>query len=224
MATSSTNPTHRLVLASASASRLRVLRSAGLDPEVFVSGVDEDGVTGAPVAVALELACRKARAVATQALDPRRRTGAGDDAAQGERPALVIGCDSVLDLDGRAHGKPASTADAVDRWKAMRGKAGTLVTGHCVVDTGSGREVSATETSTVRFGSPSDDEIAAYVATGEPLGCAGAFTLEGLGAAFIDGIDGCAGNVMGISVPALRRLLAELGHSLVDHWIIATHG
>jgi septum formation protein len=142
----------------------------------------------------------------------------GSGAHRPAQPALVIGCDSVLDFDGRAHGKPASATDAVERWKAMRGKAGTLITGHCVIDTASRGEATAVIASTVHFGNPSDHEIAAYIATGEPLDCAGAFTLEGFGAAFIDGIDGCAGNVMGISLPALRALFAELGHSLVDHW------
>ncbi len=204
---------HRLVLASASASRLRVLRLAGLETEVVVSGVDEDGVIGAPAEIALELARRKARTVAALLTAASVR-----EAGPAAPAALVIGCDSVLDLDGRPYGKPASTVQAIERWQAMRGKAGTLVTGHCVIDTANHREASATIASTVRFGEPSDREIAAYVATGEPLGCAGAFTLEGLGAAFIDGIDGCAGNVMGISLPALRALFAELGHSLVDHW------
>lgn len=189
------------MLASASPARLRLLRDAGLSPDVVVSGVDESDVTGAPAEVALELARRKARAVA-----------AGLD------EALVVGCDSVLDLDGVALGKPTSAEDAVGRWQAMRGRSGVLVTGHCVVDTASGAEASDVCATTVRFGTPTDDEVKAYVGTGEPLHVAGAFTLDGRSSAFLDGIDGDAGNVIGLSLPTLRRLLAQLDVSLVDLW------
>lgn len=195
--------TVRLVLASASPSRLAALRSAGAQPEVVVSGVDEDDVTGAPADVALELAIRKARAVAA------RPAVAG---------AVVLGCDSVLDLDGAALGKPRDADEALARWRSMRGRAGNLVTGHCVVDTRTGSMASAVDRTVVRFGTPSDEEVAAYVAAGEPLRVAGAFTLEGLGAWFVDGVDGSPSNVVGVSLPLVRRLLAEVGVAVVDLW------
>ncbi|PNE39249.1 MULTISPECIES: Maf family protein [Streptomyces] len=194
----------RLVLASQSPARLGLLRQAGLAPEVVISGVDEDALTAAtPEELARVLAEAKAAAVAA------RPEAAG---------ALVVGCDSVLELDGRALGKPADAEDATARWKSMRGRSGILRTGHCVIDTASGRQVSATASTTVRFGEPDDDEIAAYVASGEPLYVAGAFTLDGRSAPFIDGIDGDPGNVIGLSLPLFRRLLADLGIAITDLW------
>ncbi|MFC8377775.1 Maf family protein [Streptomyces albidoflavus] len=194
----------RVVLASASPARLGLLRQAGLAPEVIVSGVDEDALTAdSPGALALVLAEAKAAAVAL------RPEAAG---------SVLIGCDSVLDLDGVALGKPADAEDATARWKAMRGRDGVLRTGHCVIDTASGRRASATASTTVRFGEPSDEEIAAYVASGEPLHVAGAFTLDGRSAPFIDGIDGDPGSVIGLSLPLLRRLLTELDLAITDFW------
>ncbi|ESP97906.1 Septum formation protein Maf [Streptomyces sp. GBA 94-10 4N24] len=193
-----------MVLASASPARLGLLRQAGLAPEVIVSGVDEEALTAdSPGALALVLAEAKAAAVAL------RPEAAG---------SVLIGCDSVLDLDGLALGKPADAEDATARWKAMRGRNGVLRTGHCVIDTASGRRASATASTTVRFGEPSDEEIAAYVASGEPLHVAGAFTLDGRSAPFIDGIDGDPGNVIGLSLPLLRRLLTELDLAITDFW------
>jgi septum formation protein len=189
------------VLASASPARLRLLRDAGLSPEVVVSGVREDDVSGTPQEVVLELATRKAQAVAC-----------------GLDDALVVGCDSMLELDGQVLGKPATPDEAVARWRAMRGRAGVLLTGHCVVDTATGASASDVCATTVRFGTPSDEEVAAYVATGEPLHVAGAFTLDGRSAPFVDGVDGDPGNVIGLSLPLLRALLAKLDVSLVDLW------
>lgn len=189
------------MLASASPARRRLLEDAGLKVEVIVSGVAEDDVTGTPAEIVRELAVRKARAVA----------GPLDD-------AVVIGCDSLLELDGLALGKPASPDEAVARWRTMRGRRGSLLTGHCVIDTGSGREAADVCATVVRFGQPSDGEIDAYVATGEPLAVAGAFTLDGRSAAFLDGIEGDAGNVIGLSLPLLRALLAQLDISLVEQW------
>jgi septum formation protein len=192
----------RVVLASASPARLAVLRAAGLDPQVIVSGVDE-GAFDAPTTAELTglLAAAKAAAVADSLTD-----------------GLVIGCDSLLDLDGRPYGKPASPEEAVARWRQMAGKSGTLCTGHCVIDVAAGRRAAAVATTTVRFGTPADDEIGAYVATGEPLKMAGAFTIEGLGGWFVDSIDGDHNNVIGISLPLLRGLLLDLGVTIPALW------
>ena len=183
-----------------------MLRAAGLRPEVMVSGVDETAFCAAtPAELAGQLAQAKAAAVAADL--PDRRAG-----------ALVIGCDSLLDLGGRALGKPASAAEAADRWREMAGRSGTLVTGHCVIDTSTGQRAAAVAVTTVRFGKPSEREIAAYVASGEPLAVAGGFTLDGRGGWFVDGIDGDHGNVLGISLPLLRRLLADLGLDVTELW------
>lgn len=172
---------------------------AGLDPEVMVSGVDESAVHGAPAAMVLELARRKAGAVAAEVPG-----------------AVVIGCDSLLELDGIPLGKPGSAQEAQRRWQALRGRQGQLHTGHCVID--GARSASAVRTTQVRFGTPSDAEVEAYIATGEPMQVAGAFTLDGRSAPFIDGIEGDPSNVIGLSLPLLRDLLAELDVSLVDLW------
>ena len=192
----------KVILASGSPARLAVLRAAGLEPEVVVSGVDENAFTApTPAELAGLLAQAKAAAVAT-----------------GRADGLVIGCDSLLDLDGQALGKPASAAEAARRWREMSGRTGTLVTGHCVIDTATGRRAAAVAATMVRFGSPSQEEIAAYIASGEPLAVAGAFTLDGRGGWFVDGIDGDHGTVLGVSLPLLRRLLADLGISLTSLW------
>ncbi|HEV2537850.1 MAG TPA: Maf family nucleotide pyrophosphatase [Streptosporangiaceae bacterium] len=195
-----------IVLASASPARLAVLRAAGLEPEVMVSGVDETAFRAAtPAELAGQLAQAKAAAVAA---------GLPDRLAGG----LVIGCDSLLDLDGQALGKPASAAEAAARWREMSGRSGTLVTGHCVINAATGQRAAAVAATTVRFGTPSEQEIDAYVASGEPLAVAGAFTLDGRGGWFVDGIDGDHGNVLGISLPLLRRLLADLGFGVTELW------
>lgn len=173
-----------------------------MKPVVDVSGVDEDDVDlDDPEAAVLELATRKAATVARR-----------------HNRALVIGCDSMLVFAGKVWGKPADSEDAAQRWRAMRGGSGRLITGHCVVDAASGNRASGVASTVVRFGSPSNEEIDAYVSSGEPLGVAGAFTLDGLSAPFIDGLDGDPSNVIGLSLPLLRMLLAELGVGVTELW------
>ena len=181
-----------------------MLRAAGVDPEVVVSGVDESDVSGAPDEVALQLSRRKALAVA---------------ALPGSEGALVLGCDSVLDLDGALLGKPTDAADARRRWLAMRGRTGVLVTGHCLVDVRAGqpgRSVAAVDRTPVTFADITDAEVDAYVTTGEPERVAGAFTIDGLGGWFVAAVSGAPSNVVGLSLPVLRGLLGELGLSVSD--------
>lgn len=195
-------PLPRLILASQSPARLKTLQAAGLRPEVIVSGVDESRVDeDTPGEIALKLAQLKAVAVAADA--PR---------------SLVIGCDSVLEFDGEVYGKPRDAADVLERWQRMRGKHGVLHTGHCVIDTHREVWLSRGAATQVRFAQVSDEEIEAYVATGEPLRVAGAFTLDGRGAAFVSGITGDPHNVVGISVPLLRLMFDELGFLWTDFW------
>ncbi|MFY9916215.1 MAG: Maf family protein [Nocardioidaceae bacterium] len=194
----------RLVLASASPARRATLRAAGICPEIVVSDVDESTYTAdTPAELAQLLATAKAEAVATLSI------------ADG---AVVVGCDSVLDLDGEALGKPTDAGDAVRRWRSMRGRSGLLVTGHCVIDTRTGREAAASATTRVTFAELSDEEIAAYVATGEPLQVAGAFTIDGLGGPFVTEIAGDPHNVVGISLPLLRTMLRDLDVAWTSLW------
>jgi nucleoside triphosphate pyrophosphatase len=190
------------VLASGSAGRLSVLRGAGIDPEVVVSGVDETTEEHLDTATIVDLlAERKASAVA--ALRP---------------DALVLGCDSMLDLDGRAFGKPASPERARQMWARLSGREGTLYTGHCLIEPSAGRRVRGVGRTVVRFGSPSDAEVAAYVASGEPMAVAGGFTIDGFAAPFVEGIDGHPSNVIGLSMPLLRQMFADLGLAITDLW------
>ena len=194
----------RLVLASASPARLATLRAAGLDPEVIVSGVDEDAITAGSVpALVLALATAKAGAVSA--------------ALTGD--AVVIGCDSLLELDGLPLGKPGDAAEATSRWLAMRGRSAVLHTGHSVLRLADGQVVGAaaeTASTAVRFAEITDAEIAAYVGTREPLAVAGAFTVDGLGGWFVESVDGDHHNVVGLSLPLVRRLLMQVGLGLSD--------
>jgi septum formation protein len=231
-----------LLLASASPARRSTLRAAGVDPLVRVSSVDEDAAVADAVAsqgrlepadIALLLARAKAEDVVGALEDDAEEwdeLGEEDDdgvvetrgGGPGSAPTgiLVLGCDSVLELDGEVHGKPADAAEAVARWRSMRGRSGLLHTGHWLVDLrdhedgGTAGMVGGTATTTVHFADLDDTEIDDYVATGEPLRVAGAFTLDGLGAPYVAGIEGDPSNVVGVSLPLVRELLRELGL----HW------
>lgn len=196
----------RLVLASASPARLGVLRAAGVEPEVRVSGVDEEAIT-APTPSGLVRALAEAKAAA--AVRP------GDD------DLLVLGCDSMLDLDGTAYGKPGTAAAATKRWELMAGRSAVLCTGHALLLVRGGTVVARAAdvaATVVRFGTPTPDELAAYVATGEPQQVAGAFTIDGRGGWFVEGVDGDPGTVIGLSLPLLRELLRRVGVGVTDLW------
>jgi septum formation protein len=207
------NAAVQLILASASPARLSTLRAAGIDPLVQVSAVDEAAVLAAtgvtePDDVPLLLAKAKAE----------------DVAAGLDFDGIVLGCDSVLDLDGVALGKPADSTEAVQRWKDMRGRSGRLYTGHWLIDLrepgdgGTSGSVGGVSAATVYFADLSDEEIELYVATGEPLQVAGAFTVDGLGGAFVTGIDGDYHGVVGVSLPLLRELLAQIDIAWTSLW------
>jgi septum formation protein len=195
----------RLVLASASPARLALLRQAGLAPEVVVSDVDEDAVTAPRVAeqVALLAAAKAA------------------DVAKRENDALVIGADSLLEFNGRPLGKPHDAADVRDRWRRMGGRSGVLHTGQALFDVREGAVASrdvAVASTVVYFDTPTQQEVEAYVATGEPLAVAGAFTLDGLGAPFVRRVEGDPAAVVGLSLTLLRGQLAKRGLAITDLW------
>ncbi|HVQ98054.1 MAG TPA: nucleoside triphosphate pyrophosphatase [Mycobacterium sp.] len=205
-----------VVLGSASAGRLRVLRQAGIDPLVRVSGVDEDAVIAGlgPAADPGDVVCALARAKAVQVADGLDSAVAAD--------CVVIGCDSMLHFRGALLGKPGSADAARNQWHSMAGSSGDLFTGHCVLRLSDGvvvrREIGVAST-TVHFGIPTADELDAYLAAGEPLQVAGGFTLDGLGGWFVDKIEGDPSNVIGLSLPLTRRLLAAVGLSIADLWL-----
>ncbi len=198
----------RLILASQSPARLSVLRSAGVEPVVRVSGVDEDALVASladptPEETVVALSAAKAEAV------------------EHDDECVVIGCDSMLLFEGELVGKPGTPEVARERWRRISGKSGALVTGHTVLRVSGGVVVdraSAAESTTVRFGTPSDEELEAYIATGEPLHVAGGFTIDGLGGWFVEGIDGDHTSVIGISLPLTRRLLGQVGVSVSTLW------
>jgi septum formation protein len=200
-----TDISYRLVLASASPARRALLKAAGIHADVLVSGVDETTVEAEDAyTLSLALARMKARTVAAR--------------MQAEPGVLILGCDSVLAFDGEILGKPADAGEAIKRWQAMRGRSGVLHTGHHLTDLVGGRQSEEVGTTVVHFADVSDAEIEAYVTTGEPLQVAGSFTIDGRGGAFVERIEGDHGNVIGLSLPLLRRLLRDLDVSITDLW------
>jgi septum formation protein len=194
--------TLNFVLASASPARRRLLQSVGINPLVCVSHFDEAQIQlSDPVALVETLAQRKAEVVLAQVND-----------------SLVLGCDSILVVDGEIHGKPQDPVEALTRWQKMRGRIGKLYTGHALIDQIQAKQVVRCGITQVYFGQVTDAQIQAYIATGEPLACAGGFALEGKGSALIDKIEGCHSNVIGLSLPLLRSMLTELGYDLTSYW------
>jgi septum formation protein len=189
--------TLNFVLASASPARRRLLQSVGINPLVCVSQIQLSD----PVALVETLAQRKAEVVLSQVND-----------------SLVLGCDSILVVDGEIHGKPQDPVEALTRWQKMRGRIGKLYTGHALIDQIQAKQIVRCGITQVYFGAVTDAQIQAYIATGEPLVCAGGFALEGKGSALIDKIEGCHSNVIGLSLPLLRSMLAELGYDLTSYW------
>ena len=187
------------VLASASPTRKNILENAGIKPIVRVSYFDEDAIqVSDPTSLVLTLAQCKAKAIAHEF------TG---------QNALIMGCDSIMYLNGMIYGKPDSKEIAIATWQKMRGNYCELYTGHCLIDAKTERSVMRYGVTRVYFADATDAEIASYAESGEPLCCAGCFTLEKLGGLLIEKIEGCHTNVLGLSLPILRQMLTELGYS-----------
>jgi septum formation protein len=208
-----------LVLGSASPARATLLRAAGVTPIIRPSRVDEDALVAAaedlasdPPALTQLLATAKAQDVAAQIL-----AGEVPEVPTSAR-VLVVGADSMLDFDGAVLGKARTAQEVRDRWEAMSGRTGVLVTGHTVIDLESGRRQERAVATTIRFGRPDPVELEAYIRSGEPLTVAGSCTIDGLGGAFIDGIEGDHSNVIGLALPTLRALLGELAVRWTDLW------
>lgn len=190
------------VLASASPARRRLLQTAGIEPIVRVSDFDESQIKlSDPKQLVNTLAQCKAEAVMAEF-----------------ESALIIGCDSVLFVNGEIYGKPADATEAIARWQKMRGQIGELYTGHALIDLSQNRTLVRCQVTRVYFAQISDRAIEAYVATGEPLKCAGGFALEGRGGLFVEKLEGCHSNVIGLSLPLLRQMLADLGYDVIDFW------
>ena len=196
------NPLPIFVLASASPARLKLLNTAGIKPVVRISNFDESQVQiGKGIELVQTLAICKAQSVTSEFSN-----------------ALVLGCDSVLEVEGKIYGKPKSATEAIARWQVMRGNTGMLYTGHALIDLSRKKQLVRCGITKVYFAELSDETIAAYVQSGEPLKCAGSFALEGKGGLFLEKIEGCHSNVIGLSLPLLHQMLVELGYNVTDFW------
>ncbi|BAY76095.1 maf protein [Nostoc linckia NIES-25] len=190
------------VLASASPARRRLLQTVGIEPIVRPSDFDESQIQlSDPAQLVKTLAQYKAQTVA-----PQFESG------------LIMGCDSVLSVNNQIHGKPADASEAIARWRIMQDSFGDLYTGHALIDLKQNCTLVKSQVTRVYFAPMTDKAIKAYAATGEPLKCAGAFALEGFGSLFVEKIEGCHSNVIGLSLPLLRQMLAELGYDVTDFW------
>jgi len=206
-----------LVLASASPARRQVLQSAGIDPIVCPSDIDESQVQLTnPVALVQTLAQLKAESVARAVREGDLPTASLQD--NPTESLTIVGCDSVLQVGEEIFGKPADPEDAIACWKKMRGRWGDLHTGHAVIDLARNTTLVNCQITRVHFAPLNDSQIEAYVATGEPLRCAGAFAIDGKGGLFVEKIEGCHTNVIGLSLPLLREMLAELGYEPTSFW------
>lgn len=190
------------VLASASPARLKLLRMVGIEPIVCKSDFDEDQIE---IEDAEELVNTLARCKA-ETIAPQFKA------------SLVLGCDSVLTVNNRIYGKPESPQIAIARWRGMRGKMGKIYTGHALIDLKQQRQIVRCGVTRVYFADLSDRTIQAYIATGEPLRCAGSFALEGKGGMFVEKIEGCHSNVIGLSLPLLYQMIDKLGYNVTDFW------
>ncbi|CAB4943030.1 MAG: hypothetical protein RIS01_134 [Actinomycetota bacterium] len=193
----------QIILASSSPSRLRLLESVGVKPEVIVSGIDEESPefnSLSPSDLVIKLASLKANAVKSRA----------------PINSLIIGCDSTFDFNGKSLGKPLNRENAIERSKLLSGKFGYLHTGHCIIDVKNGKEINKLSSAKVQFAEMTNEEIVDYVDSGEPLNVAGGFTLDGLSAPFITSIEGDPSGIIGLSLPLLRNMVMSLGYSWLD--------
>lgn len=193
----------QIILASSSPSRLRLLESVGVKPEVIVSGIDEESPefdSLSPSDLVIKLASLKANAVKNRA----------------PINSLIIGCDSTFDFNGKSLGKPLNRENAIERSKLLSGKFGYLHTGHCIIDVKNGKEINKLSSAKVQFAEMTNEEIVDYVDSGEPLNVAGGFTLDGLSAPFITSIEGDPSGIIGLSLPLLRNMVMSLGYSWLD--------
>ena len=198
------------ILASASPARKRLLETIGIQPIIISSDFDESQIQNSnPVQLVQKLAQCKAEVV-TQTLV--------NSPTIEDEIILVLGCDSVLAVEGEIYGKPANIEEAIARWQTMRGQVGQLYTGHALINVSTDQILVYCQTTQVYFSNISDSEIIAYIDTGEPLNCAGCFAIEGKGGLFVEKLEGCHTNVIGLSLPLLRRMIQEFGYNITDFW------
>ncbi|MGL6139142.1 MAG: Maf family protein [Planktothrix sp.] len=198
------------ILASASPARKRLLETIGIRPIILKSDFDESQIEDSnPVELVQKLAQCKAEVISKRLMNQPTNQG---------EIQLVLGCDSVLAVEGEIYGKPANIEEAIGRWQTMRGQVGQLYTGHALINISTDQILVYSQTTNVYFSDVSDSEIKAYVATGEPLNCAGCFAIEGKGGLFIEKLEGCHTNVIGLSLPLLRKMIQELGYNITNFW------